>query len=595
MVTRQRRQPKKEGRPRDSDKRLAARKAESLRRTKPPPPPPLVRKRFRLSEKKVEEYCRTLVPGYDPWRDANGYTFSAKLARAECKWFYEELTHVKGNTAGEPFMPEPWQVAFFGNLFGWLDKEGNRRYRHVLLYIPRKNGKTFKAAVLVVRVEFKDREPGAEIYGAADNYGRACYVFDHAAGMVRRNPKLLERCQIFKGQAKAIQLNGHPDNIDDLSVYRLISGEKDVGHGPNISLVVVDELHLQPNRELVDSLSTAMAAKGRRQPLMVHLTTADHMGPSICNEIYEYACRVRDGLCDPRFLPVIYEAGLEDDWTDEKVWERVNPNLDVSVSREYLRAECQKAIDAPANENRFRRLHLNIRTEQDVRFIAMDRWDACGETEVDVQALQGKTCWGGLDLATTRDCTALALLFPDAEGGFDLLLYFWLPQVTGETRSPRVRALYKQWVRDGLIATTPGDVTDYAAVRRDINALGKRYGIRDIGVDRTFQGMQLCTELMDDGFHVEAFGQGYGSMCAPTVRFEELVREGKMHHGNNPVLRWMASNMSVDVHTSGDIKPSRDRSSEKIDGVVAAIMAVGRWMLTVETESAYKTRGFRRL
>ena len=576
-----RRQPKKAGRPRDSDGRLSARKAESLRRSKPPPPPALVRRRFHLSVKKVEDYCRTLIPGYDPWRDANGYKFDPKLARAECKWFHDELTHVKGEMAGEPFTLEPWEVALIGNIFGWLDKGGARRYREVLLYIPRKNGKTPLAAGLVNRTLFKDREPGAEIYGAADKHERARYVFDHAAGMVQRNPKLLERAQIFRGQAKAIQLRRHEDNVDDLSVYRLISGEKDVGHGQNIHVVVVDELHLQPNRELVDSLSTATASKGRRQPLIVYLTTADHLRPSICNEIYEYACRVRDGLYAPQFLPMIYEAGLTEDWTDEKVWERVNPNLDVSVSRDYLRSECQKAKDAPANENRFKRLHLNIRTEQDVRFIDMGRWDACGEV-VDPEALKGKSCWGGLDLATTRDCTALALLFPDGAGEFDLLMRFWLPAVTAEKRSPRVRALYEEWVRAGLITTTPGDVCDYAAVRRDINALGNRYGIQDIGVDRTFQGMQLCTELMGDGFQVEAFGQGYGSMCAPTVRFEELVREGKLRHGANPVLRWMASNMSVDVHTSGDIKPSRDRSSEKIDGIVAAIMAVGRWMVHVD-------------
>lgn len=578
-MKRERRQPKPRGRPQDSDERLSARRAESLRKTKAPKPAALVRPRFRLSIKKVEQYCRTLIPGYDPWRDANGYTFSAKLAREECKWFHDELTHVKGELAGEPFTLEPWEVALIGNIFGWLDKDGYRRFREVLLYVPRKNGKTPIGAGLVDRVLFKDREPGAEIYGVADSYTRAGYVFAHAAGMVRRNPKLLERCQIFKGASKAIQLRDHVDNVDDLSVYRLISGEQGVGHGQLLHMAVVDELHLQPNRELVDSLSTATASKGRRQPLLIYLTTADHLRPSICNEIYEYACRVRDGLKSPKFLPMIYEASRDEDWTDEKVWERVNPNLDVSVSREYLRAECQKAIDAPANENRFRRLHLNIRTEQDVRFIAMDRWDACGQADVDAEALKGKDCWGGLDLAATRDCTALALLFPDAEDGFDLLLYFWLPSATAERRSPRVRALYEQWVRDGLIVATHGDVTDYAVVRRDINALADKYSIRDIGVDRTFQGVQLCTELIGDGFSIGAFGQGFGSMCAPTVRFEELVREGKLRHGANPVLRWMASNMSVDVHVSGEIKPSRDKSSEKIDGMVAAIMALGRAML----------------
>lgn len=578
-MTRERKKAKPRGRPRDSDERLGARKADTLRKPKAPPPKPLVRRRFRLSKEKVEEYCRTLIPGYDPWRDANGYHFGAKLAREECKWFHDELTHVKGDMAGEPFTLEPWEVALVGNIFGWLDKAGNRRYREVLLYIPRKNGKTPLGAGLIDRVLFKDREPGAEIYGVADSYGRARFVFEHAAGMVKRNPKLFERCQIFKGQSKAIQLRNHPDNVDDLSVYRLISGESDVGHGQNIHVVVVDELHLQPDRDLVDSLSTATASKGRRQPLIVYLTTADYMRPSICNEIYEYACRVRDGLSNARFLPMIYEASCDDDWTDEKVWARVNPNLDVSVSLEYLRAECQKAIDAPANENRFKRLHLNIRTEQDVRWLKMEAWDACGETEVDPELLKGKPCWAGLDLATSRDTTALALLFRNEDGGFKLLSYFWLPEVTARERSRVDRVPYPQWIKEGLIRKSGENTADYALIRRDINDLAQEYSIQEIAIDRAFQGDQLACELMQDGFEVIAFGQGFWSMAAPTKRLDELVRECKLYHGANPVLRWMASNVSVELNAAGDLKPSRKKSTEKIDGIVATIMALGRAMM----------------
>ena len=577
----------------ESVERLKRRRSDTLRkpRHKKPKPKlaPFVRSRFRLSKRQITKYCRTLIPGYDPWRDANGFHFDAKRAREECKWFHDELTHVKGETAGEPFDLEPWEVALVGNIFGWLDGDGFRRYREVLLYIPRKNGKTYTAASLIDRTLFKDREPGAEIYGVADSYGRARFVFDHAAGMVRRNPKLLERAQIFKGQAKAIQLKDHPDNIDDLTVYRLVSGESDVGHGQNIHMVVVDELHLQPDRELVDSLSTATASKGRRQPLIVYLTTADYMRPSICNEIYEYGCRVRDGLPNARFLPMIYEASPDDDWTDEAVWERVNPNLDVSVSREYLRSECQKAIDAPANENRFKRLHLNIRTEQDVRWLSMDKWDACGEVKVDAEALKGKPCWAGLDLAATSDTTAFAALFPDGEGGFDVLLRFWIPEATARKRSRQDRVPYEQWIRAGLMIATEGDVTDYAIVRRDINAFAEDHGLQELAVDRLFQGAQLCTELMQDGLIVKDFGQGFVSMTAPSVRFDELVREGKLHHGANPVLRWMASNVSVELDPAGNIKPSRKKSTEKIDGIVAAIMALGRAMGGKEEGSHYDT------
>lgn len=572
------------GRPRESDDRLKARKGAALRKPhrakKKPKAKAVKRLPFRLGVKTLTKYCRTLVPGYDPWRDANGYRFDAAAGRAAVRFFHDTLTHVKGAKARKPFALEPWEVALVANIYGWKDSDGSRRYREVLVYIPRKNGKTPLAAGMILLSLFHDGEPGAEIYGAADKYARACHVFAHARGMVRNCPELDERCQIFKGQAKAIQLNDDKRNVDDLSVYLPISAETTEGHGQNTHVAVVDELHLQPDRELVDSLRTATASEDRRQPLIVYLTTADYMHPSICNEIYTYACQVRDGIVkEPAFLPMIYEASGKDDWTDEAVWERVNPNLDVSVSRDYLRRECKRAIDAPAHENVFKRLHLNIRTEQDVRWLPMEKWDACGEADVDPEALKGRKCWGGLDLAATSDTTALALLFPDGDGGFDLLMWFWLPKATARERTRKDRVPYEQWIREGLIVGTDGDVTDYAVIRRDLNALAEEYEIQELAIDRLFQGAQLATELQQDGLEVISFGQGFLSMTAPAVRFDELVREGKLHHGNNPVLWWMASNVSVELDAAGNIKPSRKKSTEKIDAIVAAIMALGRAML----------------
>lgn len=524
------------------------------------------------------------LPGYDPFATAGpDCWFDSKLADKAIAFFPECLRHIEGAMAGKPFVLEPWERAYVANLFGW-QREGTdgrpvRRYRESLLYVPRKNGKTPLAAGIGLYVLFCDGEAGQQNYIAAGEREQAGQLFRQAKGMVEQEPELASRCRVYGGNASA----GQSRSIvrGDNSFLRVIAADAEGQHGGNTHMAIIDELHTQPNRDLVDVLTTSMASANRRQPLFIQITTADFDRPSICNEKYDYATKVRDGIIkDPSFLPAVYEASREDDWRSPAVWRKANPNLGVSVSLEYLERECKRAQETPAYENTFRRLHLNQRTEQDVRAIPMDRWDVCGGDKFDADDLDGLECWGGLDLASTTDLSALVLVFPHREG-YRVLPRFWVPREWARLRSRRDRVPYEQWIAEGLITATDGDVIDYDVIRRDINALRDRYNVREIAADR-WNATQIITQLQGDGVEVFGFGQGFASMTAPTKELLKLVVAGQLSHGGNPVLRWMASNTATETDAAGNLKPSKKKSTERIDGMVALVMALGRAMIREE-------------
>lgn len=525
--------------------------------------------------------CRTGIPGYDPWKTGDGCEFNAEAAFKAINFFHQSLCHIKGEHAGKAFVLERWQMAFVGNLFGWM-RDGIRRYREALGYVPRKNGKTALCAGLLLYVLFEDDEPGAEVYGAASTYSQACHVFEHASGMVWRNETLKESSKVLNGQAKSIMLE--PREL--ASGYKVICSEAATAHGQNTHCAVIDELHTHATPELVDTLLTSTGA--RRQPLIIHITTADYdREGSVCNMKHDYACKVRDGIIDdPSFLPMIYEAGKDDDWTDHDVWRRVNPNLGISLTWEYMERECKRAIDSPPEENKFKRLHLNMRTEQDVRWLSMKKWDACDGILPD---LDGQECFAGLDLAAISDIAAFVLFFPKCDNA--VLPFFWCPENNARERQRTDRVPYMDWAKRGLIELTPGDVIDYGVIRKRINKLGERYDIREIAIDR-WDSTQLQTQLGGDGFEIIKFGQGYASMKDPTMQLERLVISEKLLHGGQPVLRWMASNVAVQIDDAGNMKPSKKKSTEKIDGIVSLIMAIGRMLVAEEPKkSVYADRG----
>lgn len=537
----------------------------------------------RITKSLLDRAIRCL-PGYDPFLEAGDCSFDYKRAREAVRFFHEELKHVKGKWRGQPLLLELWEIGIVANIFGWIRPDGLRRFRKVFIFVPRKNAKTTLCAGILNLILFEDGEPGAEIYGMASEHYQACMIFEQAAGMVKQNEALSERCRVYDGQAKAIKLKS------DDSVYRVLSHGNDARrkHGYNVHAAFIDEVHALPNGDLVEALETGTGA--REQPLIVELTTSDFdREGSFCNEEYDYAVRVRDEGGDPSFLPVIYEAPKNCDWKDPKVWAIANPNLGVSISYEALEHECRTAINRPSKLNRFLRLHLNIRTAADTLWIPKAAWQKCAG-EIDLEALKGRTCFGGLDLASYRDITALVLMFPDGDT-YKLLPFFWVPEVIGERHDRKNRKLYEKWMRQGVLRVTPGDSTDYNIILRDIKELGELYGIRDIAIDMNWQGAQLATDLQGAGFEVTKFGQSYLAFAAPTAEFEALWSSGRLIHPNHPVLNWMAENVSVQWNPEGScMKPVKDRTRGKIDAIVAAIMALARAMTQEDSPEPWAWR-----
>ena len=391
--------------------------------------------------------------GYDSIATAGNCCFDSDTAELWVSFFHECIRHVKGSLAGELMKLERWQQAIICNAYGWKKPNGLRRYSECFVFVARKNGKTCLIGGIVLGTLVLDNEKGAECYSAAADRDQASLVFQQAQGMVGYEPELESRMQIYS-TTKSIT---YPETN---SFFRSISAEAHSKHGYNPHLIIVDELHAQPNSELVDVLNTGKGA--RSQPITWYITTSDYERPgSICNEMHDYASKVRDGIIDdPTFLPAIYEATLEDDWTDPAVWAKANPNLGVSVSYDFLAKECKRAQENPRFENTFKRLYLNIRTEQAVRWIAMDAWDACA---VPISIDDGRPCFGGLDLATTTDLASLALVWPDGDV-FDLKVWYWVPEENARDRARNDRVPYLDWIREGWITATPGNVIDYDVI-----------------------------------------------------------------------------------------------------------------------------------
>lgn len=519
----------------------------------------------------------------DARRDGT-YWYDQQAADDACAFFPRFLTHGKGEMGGAPLALSPWQESdIVAPLFGWRRDDGSRRYRTAYIEIPRKNGKTTLVAGIGLKLLLGDREPGAEIYCAAGDREQAGISFEIAKQMVATNPELSRRCKVYKTAIVVPRTS---------SALKVLSSEAYSKHGLNAHGILFDELHTQPDRELWDVLRTSVGA--RRQPLTVAITTAGFDRNSLCWAEHEYAISVRDGLIDdPYHLPVIYAAAADDDWRAPATWAKANPGLGISVKPEYLAQECAKAADSPALENTFRRLHLNQWTEQDIRWLSMERWDACARP-VDREALRGQPCYAGVDLSSTTDLTALVLVFPRPQGAgatrYAVLPFFFVPRANMALRQRRDRVPYDTWTARGLIEATPGNVVDYDRVRVEINELRKEFPIKEIAIDR-WNSTQLQTQLAGDGFTVAEFGQGYASMSAPTKELEALVLAERVDHGGHEVLRWCAANVAVETDAAGNLKPSKAKSTERIDGIVATVMALGRAMVQPSHKSVYETRG----
>lgn len=483
--------------------------------------------------------------------------------------FIENLCHTKGTWAGKPFELIDWQEQIIRDLFGTLKPNGYRQFNTAYIEIPKKQGKSELAAAVALLLTCGDGEERAEVYGCAADRQQAAIVFDVAADMVRMCPALSKRVKILASQKRLIYI---PTN----SFYQVLSAEAYSKHGFNIHGVVFDELHTQPNRKLFDVM-TKGSGDARMQPLYFLITTAGTDTHSICYETHQKAKDIIEGRkIDPTFYPVIYGADESDDWTDPKVWKKANPSLDITVGIDKVKAACESAKQNPGEENAFRQLRLNQWVKQAVRWMPMEKWDNCAFA-VDDDELEGRVCYGGLDLSSTTDITAFVLVFPplDEDDKYIILPYFWIPEDNLTLRVNRDHVPYDVWERQGYLQTTEGNVVHYSFIEKFIERLGERFNIREIAFDR-WGAVQMVQNLESMGFTVVPFGQGFKDMSPPTKELMKLVLEQKIAHGGHPVLRWNMDNIYIRTDPAGNIKADKEKSTEKIDGAVATIMALDR-------------------
>lgn len=499
--------------------------------------------------------------------------------------FIESLTHTKGEWMGKPFVLSDWQRMYVRELFGRTRDDGLRQYRTSYMEIPRKNGKTELAAGLALFLLFGDNEPGAEIYSAAAERGQAALVFNAAATMVRNNPTLLEMCKIIDSQKRIVFYKTN-------SFYCAISAEAYSKHGFNAHAVIYDELHCAPNSELWDTLITSMGA--RTQPLMIALTTAGDNRNSICWEQHDYAKKVLEGTIeDDTFLPLLFGADEDDDWTDEKVWYKANPNLGVSVKIEHLRRECKKAMEIPRYQNTFRRLYLNQWTTQETRWLNMIDWRNCG-SDFDPDYLSELRCWAGVDLSSTTDLSSCALVFePDSEGVVHVLSYNWIPGDNIQKRATGDNVPYDLWVDQEHLIATDGNVIDHDYIRLMIsNTLKEQFPLLEVVGYDPWNATKWAIDLEGDGVPVVQIRQGYRTLSPACKELEKLVLSKALRHNNNPVLTWAMDNVVVTTDPAENIKPAKDKARERIDPAVALIVAIATMLEFQEEDiNIYESRG----
>jgi phage terminase large subunit-like protein len=475
------------------------------------------------------------------------------------------LTHTKGPSAGESFQLRPWQEEILRKLFT-TKRGGRRQYRTCLLMLPRKNGKSELCAALAIYFLLFDGEQGGEIYSAAADKEQAALVFNVAAAMIRAEPELEALVDIVDSQKRIVHRQSG-------SFYRAISAEAYSKHGFNASVVIYDELHAAPDRTLWDVLATSQGA--RAQPLLMAITTAGYDRTSILWELYSHAKRVAvDPRLDPTFLPILYEAPMDADWTDEAVWHACNPALGDFRSLEEMRILCDRAKLIPAQENTFRRLYLNQWTLAHTAYFARDKWDGC-RTASDAELVDGR-CYGGLDLGQSDDFTAWVRIWVLRDGRVGVRCRFWLPAAALHKYPARP---YLAWRQAGLLEVTDGDTTDLDLVEATVLRDCRESNVRELAYDKRF-AQQLALHLQGAGITLVDTPQGF-QLNEAIRKVAEWVTTGMLCHQGHAILGWMADNTVVVTGRAGDQRLDKQHAKEKIDGIAALVMATSRAIVHV--------------
>lgn len=501
--------------------------------------------------------------------------YDSDKAELRIKFIERVCTHVKGELAGQKFILEEWQKEFIRELYGTLNEDGTRQYRTAYVQIPRKNGKSNLSAALALAELFVGAEKGAEIYCCASSRDQAKIVFDVCRQMIKNSSILMRSCQVYQN---SIVLK------DSNSFLKAVAAEAGLLHGANASMVVYDELHTAKNRDLWDVMATSMGA--RKQPLMMTITTAGMFDPnSICYELYSYGKKVRDQIIDDdTFLPLIYEADPDDDIQSEETWRKANPNYEISITKQYFEKMSKEARLLPSSEIAFRQLHLNQWVSSLSGWITDAEWmESSGE--VDIEKLKGRQCFGGLDLAQVEDVCALVLVFPFEDGSLKVLPFFFVSESAVERRRNQTGGSYDNFVSRGELIVTDGNSTDYDVIKNKILECAEVFDIQSIAYDR-WNSNALINQLSDAGIETDPFGQGFISMTAPIKNAEIMIKKKQLHHGENAMLRWMVSNVVAKRDDAENIKFSKSKAGDKIDGVVAMIMAIGEKMSVEKSDQS---------
>lgn len=483
--------------------------------------------------------------------------------------FIENLTNTAGPAAGKSFKLRPWQKAIIRGIYDPQTEDSRRIVRTALITMPRKQGKTELAAALALYHLLADGEINGQVYSAAADRHQAALVFNAAAAMVRADRDLAALVNIIESTKRIVHYASG-------SFYQALSSDARTKHGFNASAIIYDELAQAPNRNLYDVLTTSTAA--RAQPLTIVISTTSSDPTSIMSELVDYGRKIRDGVIeDPTFFPVIYQAPQEADPWSEETWRACNPALGDFRSIEEMRTFADRAKRIPSLESVFRNLYLNQPVDADQRFLASADWDACA-TPVNVEALEGRPCFGGLDLSSTQDLTALILVFPDDDDppAYDVLCWFWSAGDTLRERGDRDRVPYPLWRDQGFLEAPPGRAIDKGYVVRQLAEVMTRFDVQGIAYDR-WRIEELKKSLSDEGIEVPLtdWGQGFRDMAPAVDALETAVLNGRIRHGGQPVLRWNASNASITMDPAGSRKIDKARSIGRIDGLVALAMAIG--------------------
>ncbi|RKD96764.1 terminase large subunit [Marinifilum flexuosum] len=518
--------------------------------------------------------------------------------------FFQFLRHYKGKFAGKVFVLEPWQQFALWNIYGWKKANGKRRFRYAYIAVPRKNGKTALMAGIAIYMLIADGEQAAEVYTAATKFKQAKLCFNDAKEMVSKSPGLKQRIKRF-------QYNMHvPASSSKMEPLASDAGTED-GTGP--SCVIIDEYHGHKTDEMFKVSKSGLGS--REQPLIAIITTAGKTIGGPCHKYQQICEKILKGIIEQdNLFALIYTIDKDDDWEDPTIWEKGNPSYHaIDTLQDFLKNEYQDAKNNPSMVSNFKTKNLNIWVKGDEVWITDKEWMRCAFEELtlkeQIERLKGRTCYGGIDLASVEDLSALSLFFP-AENGkpAEWLVFFWVPEDTIDKRVDVDGLPYDDWVREGWIFATPGNIQDYDAIRKFITGVhlldGKMetseecvatwFDLKSCAFDR-FNSSQLVVDLGKDGIEMTQFGQGFVSMSYPTKELKKLVLKSEINHFGNPVLRWQISNAVIEKDAADNHKISKKKSKDKVDGPVSGVMAYGEYLTAIandETE-AYADHGIR--